>query len=165
MPSGLGEPKHIFGMNVRLWTTGAAVEGQFVSRKKRAVPRLVSVTETFVPLRTFKAESPVQGGLLVEIFVVNWRVKPLNGAGQEIFIRPLVVRFVIERNGKGQTVVMVVARLLALLGSERSLPTDTVFVMGPIALGVTTMVSEADPLLLMVPRSPVTGLALVDNTP
>ena len=127
------------------------------------MPTLVSITETFVPFTTFDPESLVQ--TLVERLVLNWRVNPLKGAGQETCTRLLLIRFVMERNGEGQTVVIVTLRLLGRLESGRSLPTEVVFVMFPVAVGATVKVAEADELLLIVPRFPVMGLAFVNSVP
>src|SRR5206468_4853073 len=77
---------------------------QFVSRKNRAGGILVSVTETFVPLRTFDPVSFVQSAL-DERSVRNCNVKPLKGAGHEICTRPLLIRLAMESSGNGQTVV------------------------------------------------------------
>lgn len=54
---------------------------------------------------------------LVERFVENWRVKLLRGAGQETRRRSLLIKFVIERKGKGHTVVTMALILLAEFGS------------------------------------------------
>src|SRR5579862_4825925 len=81
---------------------------QFVSRKNRAVPRLVSITDTLVPFTVLVPLSLVQ--MFEERSVLNWRVKPIKGAGQETCTRPLLIRFVMERNGNGQTVVVVTLR-------------------------------------------------------
>lgn len=78
---------------------------------------------------------------------------------------PLLIRFVIERNGNGHTVVVVSAVLFAAFGSVKSLVTNAVLVMLPTAVGTTVNVTVAEPPLLMVPSNPKIGLAAVFNAP
>ena len=70
------------------------------------------MTVIFVPVNALALVSFVQK-TLVERSVLNWSVKLLNGAGQAIRTRPLLIKFVIERDGNGQTVVTVETLLFA----------------------------------------------------
>src|SRR5882724_4196746 len=70
-----------------------------------------------------------------------------------------------ERKGKGQTVVFIELLLLAKFESRESVVTEAVSVISPVAVGFTVKVMVAEPLVLMLPRAPRTGLLLVFNEP
>src|SRR5690348_6135050 len=101
---------------------------------------LVSITEIFVPFMA-RAEVSLVQVMPGERSVRNCRVNPLSGAGQEICTRLLLVKFAMERNGKGQTVVTSCAESLAGFGSRESVSTVAELVMGPVAVGVTVSVT------------------------
>ena len=117
------------------------------------MPRVLSVTETFVPLTALEAGSLVQRTLL-DKSVLNWSMKLLNGAGQEMLTRLLLARFVMERKGRGQTVVL--AKAVSFVGFEStvSVAMKPVFVRLPIAVGAIVSVTVAEEPLLMVPKVP-----------
>lgn len=122
------------------------------------------MTDTFEPLTTLLPGSLVQE-TSAERSVRNCRVKLLKGAGQEICTSPLLIRFVIDSTGNGQTVVMIKVLLLARLGSRESLPTKAKLVICPVAEGVTVSVTEAELPLLIFPSAPEIGFELVESVP
>src|SRR5690348_9165888 len=121
------------------------------------------MTEIFVPLVERVVVSIVH--VLEERLVLASSVKPLNGAGQVMRTSPLLWRFVIERNGNGQTVVVFVMELLARLGSTVSDPTDARLLMFPVAVGTTVKTIFAKPALAMSPSVPTIGTPLVPSVP
>ena len=100
------------------------------------------MTEIFVPVKALGVVSLVQK-TLVDRSVRNWRVKLLNGAGQAIRTRLLLIKLVIESDGNGQTVVTVETLLFAWFASSESVATEAVFVMSPTAVGLTVNVTVA----------------------
>ena len=125
---------------------------------------MVSRTVTFVPIIVFGEGSLVQSVLGLRSGL-NWSWKPDNGAGQAMRTRWLLIRFVMERKGSGQTVVTCTKILLFKLVSIEPAPTEARLVMRPTVVGVTVRRIVAALLLSSEPRAPKIGLPFVARTP
>jgi hypothetical protein len=99
----------------------------------------------------------VEGPLFVTTMVyVTW-LPAVTGSG----LSPLVT----ERSALGCTVVPALSLLFPLAGSEVVEDTDAVFVMLPVAVGVTTTVTLGVPPFATVPRGHVMTPAACEHEP